>query len=52
METPPFPIQLSSDEIESLEKDVEGPIRGMQLMGQLRRSLGDLWPVKELVTHE
>lgn len=49
---PSFPVQLSTDEINSLDRDVAGSVRGMELMEDLKRSLGELWPEKGLVRHD
>ncbi|KAJ5594706.1 uncharacterized protein N7459_000914 [Penicillium hispanicum] len=49
---PPFPLQLSASEIQSLENDVAGAIRGMELLGELKESLGDFWPEKGIVRHD
>ncbi|KAJ5086507.1 phosphotransferase enzyme family protein [Penicillium alfredii] len=46
---PPFPIQFSEAEAASINKDSTGAIRGMEIMRQLKESLGDLWPEKGVV---
>ncbi|KAJ5036776.1 hypothetical protein NUH16_004655 [Penicillium rubens] len=49
---PPFPVQLSASEIRSLERDVSGAIRGMELLAHIKNSLGELWPEKGVVRHD
>ncbi|KAJ5346857.1 uncharacterized protein N7506_000110 [Penicillium brevicompactum] len=49
---PPFPVQLSDGEISSLESDVSGAIRGMELLADTKNSLGELWPEKGVVRHD
>lgn len=49
---PQFPIQLSAREIHTLENDVAGAIRGMELLGEMKQSLGSLWPEKGIVRHD
>lgn len=46
---PPFPLQFSADEANSISEDVASTIRGMELMRNLRQSLGELWPEKGVV---
>ncbi|PKY03940.1 phosphotransferase enzyme family protein [Aspergillus campestris IBT 28561] len=46
---PPFPIQFSADEAASIDEDASGAIKAMELMRQLKESLGDLWPEKGVV---
>ena len=50
--SPSFPVQLSADEINSLDRDVAGTMRGMELMAELKLSLGELWPERGLVRHD
>ncbi|KAJ5474000.1 hypothetical protein N7475_003566 [Penicillium sp. IBT 31633x] len=49
---PPFPVRLSASEVRSLEKDVSGAILGMELMADIKNSLGELWPEKGVVRHD
>ncbi|KZF23958.1 hypothetical protein L228DRAFT_208790 [Xylona heveae TC161] len=49
---PPFPVQLSADEAASIEQDVSGSIKGMELMRDLRKLLGEAWPEKGVVPHD
>lgn len=49
---PPFPLQFSADEADSVDGDVSKAIRGMELMQSLRQSLGELWPDKGVVRPE
>ncbi|KAJ5799273.1 uncharacterized protein N7518_001341 [Penicillium psychrosexuale] len=49
---PPFPVQLSASEVRSLEVDVSGAIRGMELLADVKNSLGELWPEKGVVRHD
>ncbi|EAW10677.1 aminoglycoside phosphotransferase family protein [Aspergillus clavatus NRRL 1] len=49
---PPFPLQFSADEAESIHEDVSGTARGMELMRSLRESLDELWPDKGVVRPE
>lgn len=49
LDNPPFPLQFSIDKINSIEEDVSGTIRGMELMQSLKNSLGELWPEKGIV---
>ena len=49
---PPFPVQLSASEVSSLEKDVSGAIRGMELLADIKNSLGKLWPETGVVRHD
>ena len=46
---PPFPFQFSADEANSISEDITSTIRGMELMWNLRQSLGELWPEKGVV---
>jgi hypothetical protein len=45
---PPFPLQFSADEADAINADASGAIRAMELMRDLRQSLGDQWPDKVL----
>lgn len=49
---PSFQVHLSADEISSLDRDVTGSMRGMELMEDLKQSLGEQWPEKGLGRHE
>ncbi|GIK01425.1 hypothetical protein Aspvir_005461 [Aspergillus viridinutans] len=49
---PPFPLQFSVDEADSINEDASGAIRAMELMRSLRESLGELWPDKGVVRPE
>lgn len=49
---PPFPLQFSVDEVALIDEDASGAIRGMELMQNLRQSLGELWPDKGIVRPE
>lgn len=49
---PRFPVRLSASEVRSLEKDVSGAILGMELMSDIKNSLGELWPEKGVVRHD
>ena len=49
---PPFPLHFSSDELDTINKDAAGAIRGMEQMKDLKAELGDLWPEKGLVRHD
>ena len=49
---PLFPLQFSKEEIALIDEDVSGAIRGMELMRNLRQSLGQLWPGKGVVRPE
>ena len=46
---PPFPFRFSADEVDSINEDVAAVVRGMELMKNLRQSLGELWPEKGVV---
>lgn len=48
-DNPPFPLQFSADETKSIDEDVAGAIKGMQLMQSAKQSLGELWPEKGVV---
>ncbi|KAH8431719.1 uncharacterized protein LDX57_009374 [Aspergillus melleus] len=47
---PPIPIRFSADEANSIEEDVVGTIRAMELMRSVKQSLGNLWPEKGVVS--
>ncbi|KAJ5964487.1 Aminoglycoside phosphotransferase [Penicillium vulpinum] len=49
---PGYPIQLSPNEIQSLEYDVAGTIQGMELLNEVQESLGEFWPEKGVVKHD
>ncbi|KAF2866862.1 hypothetical protein BDV95DRAFT_679593 [Massariosphaeria phaeospora] len=44
-----FPFVFSAEEREELEADVEGAVRGMEVMRSIRESLGELFPEKGVV---
>ncbi|KAE8342746.1 hypothetical protein BDV24DRAFT_162277 [Aspergillus arachidicola] len=47
--SPPVPFQFSDDEANSIEEDACGAIRAMELMRDLKQSVGELWPEKGIV---
>lgn len=49
---PPFPLQFSADEADSIHEDASGAVKAMELMRDLRQSLGELWPHKGVVRPE
>ncbi|KAL4787341.1 hypothetical protein BJX76DRAFT_363661 [Aspergillus varians] len=49
---PPFPLQFTAAEADSIEEDASNAVRGMELMQSLRQSLGELWPEKGVVRPE
>ncbi|OJJ42964.1 hypothetical protein ASPZODRAFT_154943 [Penicilliopsis zonata CBS 506.65] len=49
---PPFPLQFSAEEVALIDGDVSGAVRGMELMQNLRQSLGPMWPDKGVVRPE
>ena len=51
-DNPPFPFRFSADEVDSINEDVAAVVRGMELMQNLRQSLGELWPEKGIVRPE
>lgn len=46
---PPFPFQFSAGDVSSIDEDVSGTIRGMELIRDLKQSLGEMWPEKGIV---
>ncbi|KAL3455672.1 hypothetical protein BJX64DRAFT_297366 [Aspergillus heterothallicus] len=51
-ESPPFPLRFSSEEIQIINEDAEAAVKAMELMGELRDEVGDLWPEKGIVRPE
>ncbi|KAJ5975461.1 hypothetical protein N7481_009168 [Penicillium waksmanii] len=49
---PPFPVRFSTDEVTTIERDVDDTERGMGLMQKLELSLGDLRPEHGMVRHD
>ncbi|RAQ44152.1 hypothetical protein AFGD_012537 [Aspergillus flavus] len=47
--SPPIPFQFSAEEANSIEEDASGAIRAMELMRDLRQSVGERWPEKGIV---
>ena len=48
---PPFPLQFAQTQLIDIQADVEGVIRGQEIMNTLREKLGDLWPDKAVIPH-
>ncbi|KAJ5558481.1 kinase-like domain-containing protein [Penicillium sp. DV-2018c] len=49
---PPFPLRFTPDEVALINEDASGAIRGMELMRELKQSLGQMWPDKGVVRPE
>ncbi|KAL5332899.1 kinase-like domain-containing protein [Aspergillus crustosus] len=45
----PFPVQISLEEAKAIEEDPEGAAEAMEIMRELRESLGDFWPENGVV---
>ncbi|KAL4867391.1 hypothetical protein BDV12DRAFT_186685 [Aspergillus spectabilis] len=45
----PFPIRISSEEASATREDISGTIKAMELMQNIKESLGELWPEKGIV---
>lgn len=49
---PPFPLHFSDQELSVIDEDMAAATRGMELMDQVRRDLGALFPEKGIVRHD
>ncbi|KAI9679362.1 MAG: hypothetical protein M1817_005384 [Caeruleum heppii] len=47
-----YPLSFSDDERAKIEADLEGAVRGMELMREIQRTIGDLFPEQGIVRSE
>lgn len=48
----PFPFEFSKADIERIKMDSDGAIAGTDLVAEVKKALGDLWPDKGFIEHE
>ncbi|PYH72743.1 aminoglycoside phosphotransferase family protein [Aspergillus vadensis CBS 113365] len=49
---PPFPLQYTTGEVNSIHEDADKASRSMELMKGVKECLGELWPAKGIVPPE
>ena len=48
----PFPFEFSEADIERIGQDSDGAVAGIELLMEIKETMGDLWPDKGLIEHE
>ena len=48
----PFPFEFSEADIKHIGQDNDGAVAGIELLMEMKETMGDLWPDKGLIEHE